>query len=537
MSKKAKVTLHPDYKVGEVDKRLYGCFLEPIGHWVYGGIWKPDHPTADDMGFRKDILEAVREFDMPAVRFPGGNWISGWQWKNSIGPVEERKTQLDLAWRQYEPNTIGHNEYIEWVKRAGSDPIYTINVDSEDLTSAFHLVEYSKHPGGTYWSDLRKEHGYPEPHPITTWCLGNETDGPWQISSWEKDPVGYGIRAHEISKIIKWIDHKAETIVCGSCSPFQKTYPEWDVQVLEQCYESVDYVSLHHYHTALNGDIPGFLNVTVFEEFIDTVIAACDYTQTKLGSPKKMMISFDEYGCSFGEQKELEFGRRGRIDKEMANFEFFPENVASPFKFIDYKNVGTIGRRPPMSQMLSALALASVMMTFLRRADRVKIGVMTGGVRNALAFDGQNVWKNASYYPYYQMNKLGRGVSLLPVVDGPTYSTKAYNLDTRIQYHAYEGVQAIDVAAVHNEESGDVNIFIVNRDIEEDIEITLDVRGFEGYKLAEHIEMYTDDLNAVNTFENPDVIKPAVNPSTKLDSGKVTANTKKLSWNVIRLVK
>lgn len=532
--KKAKVTVHPDYKIGQVDKRLFGAFLEPIGSWVYGGIYNPKHPTADDMGFRRDILDAVREFDLPALRLPGGNWVSGWDWKNSIGPLEERRAQPDMAWFQIEPNIIGHNEYIEWTKRANTEPMYTINLGTEDIKSAAHLVEYSRLPGGTYWSDLRIKHGYPEPHPIKTWYLGNEMDGHWQIGSWEKDPVGFGIRTHEISKIVKWLDNTAETVFAGT-SDHHRHFPEWEMAALEQCYESVDYVSLHHYHSVPEGDIANYLNISsVFEDYIRTTIAICDYIQTKIRTPKKMYISFDEYGCMFGKQHELIFGRRGWQDVTKTYTQFAPrENV---FRKPDPENF--VERKFNNPQMLNALAMASVLLTFIRHADRVKIACMTGGIRHAIAFNGQHVWKNAAYYPFYQLNKLARnGVSILPVVDGPTFNTEQFALSNSNQCPAYENVQAIEAAAVHHEDKEEAYIFLINRAVDDDIEVNLDVRGFEGYQFVEHIEMYTDDLNKENSYEHPDVIVPTNNYDTKMEKGKITAYTKKLSWNVIRLKK
>jgi alpha-N-arabinofuranosidase len=536
MLKKAKVTVHPDYKIGKVEKRLFGAFLEPIGNTVYGGIYNPKHPTADDIGFRQDILNAVKEFDLPAVRLPGGNFVSGWDWKESIGPPEKRKTQLDLAWFQIEPNITGHDEYIEWAMRANTEPMYTINLGTEDIKSAMHLVEYSVCTGGTYWSNLRKEYGHSDPYPIRTWYLGNEMDGHWQIGSWEKDPVGFGIRTNELSKIIKWIDNKAETVFAGT-SDHHRHFPEWEMAALEQCYEFVDYVSLHHYHTAPEGDIANYLNVSsVFEDYIKTTIATCDYLQAKLRSPKKMYISFDEYGVHFGKQGEVLFGRRGWQDVTKDYFQFRPrDNIFiknDPENFVERKEIF-------MSyQMLNALGISSILLTFLRHADRVRIACMTGGLRGAIAFNGSHVWKNAAYYPYYHLNKLARGgISILPVVDGPTFNTKQFALTGSSQCYAYENVQAVEAGAVHNEEKDEVDVFIIKRAAEDDIEISLDVRGFEGYKLLRHIEMYTDDHEKGNSFENPDVIKPSENPDTMMEGGKIKAVAKRLSWNVICLKK
>lgn len=532
--KQATVTIHPDYKIGKVEKRLFGAFLEPIGNWVYGGIYNPKHPTSDEMGFRKDLIEAIKEFDLPAVRFPGGNWVSGWDWKDSIGPLENRKVQLDLAWFQIEPNIIGHDEYIEWTKRVNTEPMYTINLGTEDIKSAAHVVEYSRYPEGTYWSDLRKKHGYSKPYPIKTWYLGNEMDGHWQIGSWEKDPVGFGIRTHEISKIIKWIDKKAETVFAGT-SDHHRHYPEWEMAALEQCYETVDYVSLHHYHTSPEGDIANYLNISsVFEDYIKGTIAICDYLQAKIRTPKKMMISFDEYGAMFGKQGEVLFGRRGWQDVSKSYFQFAEED--SLFRKVTPDNF--VERKFNTPQMLNALAMSSVLLTFLRYADRIKIGCMTGGIRNALAFNGTNVWKNAVYYPYLHLNKLASGgISILPVVNGPTFNTEQYALSGSCQSHAYEDVPAIEAACVLQEEKKDAIIFVINRSIGDDIEITFDVRGFENYELAEHIEMYTDNLQKENSFESPNEIHPGFNLDTYLENGKIYAVTKKLSWNVFRLSK
>lgn len=535
MVKTAKIAVHPDYRIGKIEKRLFGAFLEPIGSWVYGGIYNPKHPTADDMGFRQDVIHAVKEFKLPALRFPGGNWVSGWDWKDSIGPVDKRKVQLDLAWFQIEPNIIGHDEYLAWTERVQTEPMYTINLGTEDIKSAAHVVEYSRYPGGTYWSDLRRQNGHPDPYPIKTWYLGNEMDGHWQIGSWEKDPVGFGIRTHEISKMVKWIDAQAETVFAGT-SDHHRHYPEWEMAALEQCYEFVDYVSIHHYHTAPEGDIANYLNISsVFEDYIQGTLAICDYLQAKLRTPKKMHISFDEYGAMFGKQGEVLFGRKGWQDVSKSYFQFAPRDgeftKVDPENYVERHKFGS-------HQMLNALAMSSVLLTFLRHADRIKIGCMTGGVRNALAFNGQHVWKNAAYYPYYQMNQLASGgVSILPVVDGPTFNTEQFALSGSCQCHAYENVQAIEAAVVHQEEKGEVILFLINRAVDDDIEATLDVRGFDGYALTEHIEMYTEDLQAENTFEHPDRIQPVANRDTKMEGGKVTAVLRKLSWNVIRLSK
>ncbi len=247
MGKRAVITVHPLYKIGEISQRLYGAFLEPIGTMVNGTMFQPHHPTADENGFRTDVIEALKDAELPAVRLPGGNFVSGWDWKDSIGPKEQRKVHLDLAWHQIYTNDVGHDEYLKWAKLIGTEPMYTINLGSErNLNDAVYLTEYTNYSGGTYWSDLRRKYGQEDPYGVKLWYLGNEMDGPWQIGSWELNPGGYGIHANEISKAMKWVDGSIETAVCVSCSPLICHYPEWDMAVLEKCYDSVDYVSMHY---------------------------------------------------------------------------------------------------------------------------------------------------------------------------------------------------------------------------------------------------------------------------------------------------
>jgi alpha-N-arabinofuranosidase len=539
MEKKAKITVHPGFRIGTIDPRLYGAFLEPIRNWVYGGIWNPSHETADDMGFRQDVLELVREFELPALRFPGGNWVSGWDWKNSIGPVEQRKCQLDYAWRQYEPNTVGQDEYMEWVKRAKTTPLYTLNLNSASINDAFHLVEYCNHPGGSYWSDLRRKNGHEEPYNIKTWYLGNEVDGSWQIAAWEKDPRGYAVKAHEISKIIKWLCPGAETVICGSSSPHSRNYPAWDAKVLDTCYESVDYVSLHHYHTVPDNAFEAFLNGSgPIEDFITTVVSVCDYIKAKKRSPRKLMISFDEYGAHFAPQEKPVYWWDLKRESQ---HEFRRETVEQPFVFNDPDDFdkgrrGASGR-DRYGQIYSALGLAVIAMTFLRHADRVKIACMTGFLHGAIGISGRRAWKNAAYYPYKHLNQFGRGVSLHTLIDGPVQNIDQVMVNSYNTNPAFDSVQVIEGCSALNEEKEEVTVFFVNRDLKDAISVDLDLRGFEGYQLIEHLEMSAEDLNAANSYENPGALKPLANAATKMENGHVYAAAKRLSWNCVRLGK
>ena len=531
MAKNAKVTVHPSFEVGKISPRLFSAFLEPIETMVNGSMYNPKHPDADEQGFRKDVMEALREAGLPAVRLPGGNFVSCWDWKDSIGPKDQRKKHLDLAWNQYYTNEVGHDEYLQWAEKTGFEPMYTINLGTGDINDAMKIIEYTNHEGGTWWSDLRKEYGHEKPYGVKVWYLGNEMDGPWQLASWEKDPRGYGIRVHEVSKAMKFTDGSIETIVCASSSPFLAHYPQWDLEVIEQCYETVDYISLHHYHAAKEGDLGALLGGSAYyEDYIRTEIALCDFIKTKLRSTKTMMLSFDEWDSSFRPASEIHYGRNGNIPAE--SHYSFP--AGSTFKLHEPDSWDWQFPRRYVNSMVTALANASVMMLFLRYADRIKIGCMTGGIFNLAATDRLHVWKNASYYPYKQMIDWAKGTSLLPKVECGTYDIPGYAVSDMNQYDTKKGVGYIEAAAAEND--GELTVFVVNRDWNEGSDLTLDVSGFKGYGLTEAYQMYSDNVYEENTYENQDAVVPK-KLGASFENGILKADLQKLSFNTFRFRK
>ncbi|MDR3191545.1 MAG: alpha-N-arabinofuranosidase, partial [Treponema sp.] len=242
---KGKLTLHKDFTTGQVDKRIYGSFIEHLGRAVYKGIYEPGHPEADELGFRKDVINLVRELNVPIIRYPGGNFVSGYNWEDGVGPLADRPVRQELAWKSREPNTIGTNEFVRWARRAGSEVMLAVNLGTRGPEAARNLVEYCNFPKGTRWSDLRRDHGYEEPHGIKLWCLGNEMDGPWQIG--HRSAAEYGRVAAEAAKVMKWTDPSIELVACGSSNARMPSFGEWEATVLEHTYDYVDYCSLHIY--------------------------------------------------------------------------------------------------------------------------------------------------------------------------------------------------------------------------------------------------------------------------------------------------
>ena len=531
--KKAGITLHPEFKIGEISGRLFGAFLEPIGSMVNGSMYNPKHPEADEQGLRKDFYEALKETGLPAVRLPGGNFVSGWQWKDSIGPKEQRKTHLDMAWFQYIPNDVGHDEYLQWAEKAGTEAIYTVNLGTGTLQDAADCVEYTNFEGGTWWSDLRKKNGHEKPYGVKTWCLGNEMDGPWQIASWEKDPRGYGVLAHETSKAMKWVDPSIETIACVSSSPFLNHYPDWDLQALAECYETVDYISLHHYHSA-PPDLPGALlaGYQAFEDYIRTEIALCDYLRTKLRSGRTMMLALDEYASFFRPRGEVRLGKGGRQNAET----FLNLDPDRTYIRHDPDDWSTRRMPPSAGEMPRTLAEASILLVLLRHADRIKIGCATGGLNSLCRSSREHVWRGALYYPHMDMHRVAGGVSLACKTVCDRYDVPGYAIDDMNQYGGFEGVETIQAAAAFSPETGELTVFVLNADLDEDQLLTLNLKGFDRLSFSEHTELYSDDPEACNTFENPDAIRPRKNTDTALDRGILTAKLHKASWNVFRFM-
>jgi alpha-L-arabinofuranosidase len=500
--KQARAILDPDFRIGEIDPRLYGGFVEHLGRAIYGGIYEPSHPTADEHGFRGDVLELVRALHVPLIRYPGGNFVSGYNWEDGVGPVGSRPTRLDLAWRTTEPNTIGTNEFVTWARLAGAEVNMAVNLGTRGIDDARNLVEYCNHPNGSYWSDLRATHGYAEPHGIRTWCLGNEMDGPWQIG--HKTADEYGRLASETAIAMKRVDPTIELVACGSSNAQMPTYPLWESTVLDHTYEYADYISLHQYFRNVEDDLGTFLALSIgMDEYIRSVIATCDYVKAKKRTRKQMNIAFDEWN--------VWFHNRERDHEFMANN---PWQIAPSITEDIYT-------------MEDALAFGCMLMSLLRHADRVKIACIAQLV-NALApistVTGGPAWRHTTYYPFLHASSYGRGVVLDLQIAAPCYDNLAFG-----------DVPLLDAIATYNEEAGEVTLFAVNRDQEGPLALTADLRTLQGYRVIEHIVLTHDDMKATNTASHPNnVVARAISGAT-LDSGTLTATLPKLSWNVVRL--
>ena len=501
--KKASVILDKDYIIGDIDKRLFGSFIEHLGRAVYGGIYEPGHPLADSQGFRTDVLQAVRKLNVPIVRYPGGNFVSGFCWEDSVGPVAKRPKRLDLAWFTTETNEVGLHEFADWAAKANSEVMYAVNLGSRGPEQARDVVEYANHPSGSKFSDLRIANGRKEPFNIKLWCLGNEMDGPWQMG--QKTAFEYGRTANEAAKMMKWVDPGIETVACGSSASDMPTFGDWEYTMLNECYENVDYVSLHRYYGNPTGDTPGFLARTMdMDDFIRTVVSICDAVKGKKHSKHRVNLSFDEWNVWYhSNEQDKEIWKRDKWDRALPLLE-------DVYNFED------------------ALLVGSMLITLLRNADRVKIACLAqlvNVIAPIMTRSGGGCWAQTIYYPFMHASTYARGRSLQTLVSSPVYDCRDY-----------EAVPLIDATATLGDD-GSVTVFCVNRDLTEDFELSVDLRSFGELKPGEHIVLHHDDVKAVNTEAEPTKVIPSAGSVAVLDHGRATVHVPALSWNVIRFVR
>ncbi len=497
---KAHIIVNKDFVKGEIDKRIYGSFVEHMGRVVYSGIYEPGHETADEDGFRQDVLEKVKEMGVTAVRYPGGNFVSCYDWRDGVGPVEKRPRRLEIAWRAIETNEIGTNEFMKWAKKAGIEPVFAVNLGTKGIENAVSLVEYCNIKEGTYYSDWRKEHGVENPYGIKTWCLGNEMDGDWQMG--HKTAKEYGRLAQETAKAMKQVDSNIQLVSCGSSKSDMKTYPDWEAETLKYTYPYVDYVSLHQYYGGQELGTRSFLSQSLdMEQYIKTVIGTCDYVKAWHRSDKTLHISFDEWGVwSVPDQVVA------------ASVDESPWQVA-----------------PHLSEQIytmeDTLLFAGMMMNFLKHADRIKIAcqsLLTNISAAIMTKRGGGVWVQPIYYPFMHMAHYGVGKTLLGVDEIP-----CYNCDLR------NDVPCVDYVAVHNEKGKEVVLFAVNR-MEQEAQVSLELQGFQADCVTEHVTLHCEDRKTTN-LEDHDAVKPEQTNTDSLRDNVVTSILPPLSWNMVRI--
>jgi alpha-N-arabinofuranosidase len=495
--KTATLTLDGDFAISEVDPRLFGGFAEHLGRHIYTGIYEPEHPTADENGFRQDVIELVRELNMPIMRYPGGNFVSGYRWEDGVGPKDERPAKLDLAWHALEPNTFGTNEFVDWCRKVGTEPMMAVNLGTRGPEAAQALVEYCNHPSGSYWSDLRRSLGWSDPHGIKVWCLGNEMDGKWQICS--KTAHEYGRTAAEAAKMMKWVDPTIETVLCGSSGRVMPTFGSWEWESLHEAYDQTDYVSLHTYYGNVDGDTAAFFaKPDLMSDFIEETVALCDAVRASKKAKRKINLSFDEWNI----------------------WDMTPEltNVGPKWTTV----------RSQLEQhytMEDAITFGGMLITLLSHADRVKIGCLAQVV-NVIApimtEPGGGAWKQTTFHPFAAASRYGRGTVLQSLLKAPVY----HNM-------VRDNATVVKCAAVVNDEG--LTIFVINRDPDGmPVQLEGTMRHFPTARSVHHTILSHSDLKAKNSADAPDRVAPrAADQEPMFDRASFCVELPPYSWNVI----
>lgn len=499
---RAVVTVDRDFVIAPIDLRIYGSFIEHLGRAVYDGIYCPGHIAADEQGFRKDVLQLVRELGVPVVRYPGGNFVSNFRWEDSVGPVDQRPARLDLAWRTLETNRFGMDEFADWARKADTQVMMAVNLGTRGIADACNLLEYCNHPGGTLYSDMRIKNGHKDPHGFKYWCLGNEMDGPWQVG--HKTMEEYGRLAAETAMAMKQIDPTIQLVSCGSSHKDMPTFPQWEATTLEHTYDYVDFVSMHQYYSNAKGDTQDFLaSSDDMDAFIRSVVSACDFVQAKKRGSKKINLSFDEWNVWYhSNQKDNDKMR----DEP---WQVAPALLEDHYTFED------------------ALLVGQMLITLMRHADRVKMACLAQLV-NVIAPimtdpKGGPAWRQTIYYPFQLASRYGRGTALQLLLRSPKVETSGHG-----------AVDAVVAVAVHNEQTGELNIFAANRDLQKDIPLQADLRGFAGYHVTECLSLENADLKAENSAAE-EKVRPIARTDAVMDGDSLQVMLHKASWNLIRL--
>jgi len=494
--KTATIRLNTDDVVGEISPNLFGGFAEHMGRCIYGGIYDPQSPHADDKGFRKDVIAALREMRMPVLRYPGGNFVNSYDWLDGVGPKDQRPRRRELAWHSIETNQFGTNEFIDFCRALGTEPMLGVNLGTRGLMDAANFVEYCNSPPGTKYGDLRAAHGYKQPHNVKYWCIGNEMDGPWQIGQMTIEQNAW--MGREAGKIMRRQDPSIQTILCGSSGPWMKTFPEFDRRALEEGWEFANYLSIHNYANNWDNDTPSFLAYSVeFERHIDTLATILRETKQKLRAKNDIYLSQDEWN-------------------------------------VWYKDRSTDGHwreAPPLSEetynLEDVLVVAQWMNVFLRKCDVVRMACLAQivNVIAPLKTRPDALLRESTYYPFVMYAQNAKGVSLTPGIEAPRVTTKRFG-----------EAPAIDVAATVDEQGSKANVFIVHRGANETLKTEV---VFEGGKVPARViggeQIWGLDPKAANTFDRPDVVVPRKVSAMPFKDGRFPIKLPPLSVTIVQL--
>jgi alpha-N-arabinofuranosidase len=484
-----------------LDRNLFGSFLEHLGRAIYEGVYDPGSKLSDTNGFRKDVIGEIRQMGVPIVRYPGGNFVSGYNWLDGVGPKESRPRVLDKAWNAINTNQFGTNEFMAWCKTAGTEPLMGLNLGTGTPEEAAALVEYCNLDQGTKWSDLRRKHGFAEPYKVKRWCLGNEMDGPWQIG--HMTATEYGLKAQDAARQMRYVDPSLQLIACGSSGPFMPTYLEWDREVLEQCYDYVDGLSLHRYFTNAPADTGGdsskflAMNLSMEQQIAETV-AVCDLVRGHKRSPKQLWLSFDEWNVWY---------RARSGDYTNGHHQEAPHLLEEVYNLED------------------ALLVGGLLNSLLRNANRVKVACLAQliNVIAPIMTNANGLLRQTIYYPYSWALQYARGSVLNLLAQSPTYEVAKMG---QVPY--------LDVAGTIDPGDGKVAIFVLNRDLSKPHVVEINWQDKTPGQVLVSSVLSGTDLKAFNSFEAAKHVAPQAFDKPLTTGGRTKFEVPARSYTVIQ---
>ncbi len=481
------ISLHTAFEVGEVDPRIFGGFLEHMGRCVYEGVFEPNSVHADEDGFRRDVLAALDRLAMPVIRYPGGNFASGYHWMDGVGPAGSRPTVRELAWQSIETNQFGTEEFMGLCRKLGWTPMLCVNLGTGTPEEARNWVEYCNSPVGTRYSDMRRACGSTDPHAVPLWCLGNEMDGPWQLG--HVPAAQYAILAQQAAKMMKDVDRSIELVLCGSAAVTLPSYMQWDREVLEHVGGLADYISMHRYVDNRAGDTADFLAVTnAIDKQIEDMDAVCRFVQAKRRSQKRAFLCFDEWNIWY---KNME------MDGALKHA---PHLIEERYNLED------------------ALVVAGFFNSFLRHADVVKIANIAQIV-NVIApiqTRGDELLLQSIFHVFEMYSKRKTGRALRLAVRGPCYEGAKNG-----RVHTVDSSAILDGDTLH--------VFATNRSLTDDAPLRISLADHAVRHVLDCEVVTGDDPKAENSFEHSDRIGAEKFEEVNIAAGAVEARLPPMS--------
>ena len=495
-----KVFVDRNLSISEIDRRIFGSFTEHMGRCIYGGIYEPGSPFADEDGYRQDVIELVKELGITIVRYPGGNFLSGYDWKDGVGPKENRPQRLDLAWHSLETNQFGLDEFMKWTEKSDVQPMMAINVGSAGLKEALELLEYTNVDAESKWAQYRVENGRQNPYDIKVWCLGNEMDGPWQLG--HMNATNYARVAGDIARGMRQMGEELELVICGSSNRAMPTFGQWEETVLEDAYDLIDHISLHTYYED-HGDLQSFLSIAVdLDYFINEVCDIADAVKAKRRSDKTITLSLDEWNV----WRLSEYSALPRPK----NWEIAPKLIEDEYNVAD------------------ALVVGNLLISILRRSDRVKMACLAQLV-NVIApirtEPDKAAWRQTTFFPFAYTAKYGRGTTLSTRIEANKIETKKFG-----------AVDSVDAITTYDASTNQLAIFLINRSLNEIQATSIQLAGFRVKEILDQITLDEKDLSKTNNYQNSEAVAPRKDKSATITSTGVEVALPPASWQVINLL-